>query len=461
MKLKMPDLLKTIKSIYTYQDNLDKYDVYPKTSLGIVESFLEGSIKEEGVGEGQMVDELTEFIMPYCNHISHPKYFGLVNSSPLPGGILADFFVSALNNNLGAKSQSPSLHLVEKYVLEEFKSISGYPTDSEGIILPGGTQCNLHGILLARQRAIKIYGFEQFFKMKIYISDAVHFSVTRSILVLGFQPDQIIRISSKNRGELDAICLENEIKNDLKKGNLPTAIIGTLGTTGTGAIDPLEELINIKNKWNLWLHLDACYGGAALLTEEFKSEKILLAEIDSLALDAHKWFFVPLTAGVFLTKHKKHLLESFSMEASYIPTDKECDPWQKGIPTSRRGMVLVIWGAFRSHGINKIRDMVYSNIEDTRYLESLLVKEGFKVLPSGRLSVCCARYEVSGLTNDANNLLQSRISEELIKTGDGWFSTVEIGTDIWLRFNLLNIHTKRFHIRELVTSLVRVCRLFY
>lgn len=460
MKLTNDILNKVSSAIYNYQSSLESLDVFPTSINDNLKEFFDNSIGEEGIGEEALISDIMEKVIPNCNHISHPKYMGLVNSSPLPGAILADFFVSVLNNNLGAKTQSPSISLIEEKIIDVFKDICDFPKSSEGIILPGGSLCNFHGVLLARQKGLKAHGRENYCKMRFYYSDAAHFSVPRAMHCAGFFPDQIIKLPTKNRGEIDIEKAYEIISADKENGLIPIGISGSFGTTGTGAIDDIKKLSDISNDFGMWLHIDACYGGAAFLIDSFKEDQKVLKLVDSISLDAHKWFFIPLTAGIFLTKHKENLKEQFALNASYIPTYEATDNWQMGFTTSRRSTALTIWGAFRAHGMKKIREIVNSNIENSRLLENLLEDYGFEVLKDGKLSVCLARWHGKCESPYEIDLTQKLISEKLIQSGKGWFSTVIHDGKTWLRFNILNIHVNQKIVNEVAEHVHEICKKF-
>ena len=248
--------------------------------------------------------------------------------------------------------------------------------------------------------------------------------------------------------------LAERIRRDRRHGKRPFAVVATAGTTGTRAIDPLLEIAAICREEQIWLHVDACYGGAAMLLEPMKGRFAGIEKADSIAIDPHKWFFIPVTAALLLTRHPDVAQKVFATTAgSYIPTDGEPDAWQRGIPTTRRSSALAVWMALRAHGWNTIRTAVKSNIELTRMLERLLAERGFRVLEGGELSIACARWEPRNGTDELTDGLQNRIARDVVRSGKAWFSTTRHAGRAWLRFNMVNLYTREHHIRQLADSL--------
>ncbi|HZH03007.1 MAG TPA: pyridoxal-dependent decarboxylase, partial [Myxococcaceae bacterium] len=199
----------------------------------------------------------------------------------------------------------------------------------------------------------------------------------------------------------------------------------------------------------LWLHVDACYGAAASLLPEFAERRAALARADSISLDAHKWLFMPLTAGLVLTRHPEVAARAFDDDASYIP-GREMEAWQRGIPTSRRAAGLMVWAGLRAHGFRPIREAVGRNIRQARLAERLLQGGGFQVLEGGELSVACARWTPAGLGSEATDALQEGIAERVADSGGAWFSTVWHLGKTWLRLNFVNLYTRDEHVVRLV-----------
>jgi aromatic-L-amino-acid/L-tryptophan decarboxylase len=429
---------------------LEQRPVAPAISRALLRQRLAGKLTDNGVGLVRALEDFESLVLPASMGTPHPLYLGLVNSSPLPGAALADLLISSLNNNGGAFHQSPAMTTCEEELVREFSRLFEM-SHADGMFLPGGTFATLQAIVLAR---VKATGGPARSGFRLYTSEAAHFSVTRTAMVAGIAAEDVVSIPVVGRGTMDVGALAEHLQRDRKQGKQPFAVVATAGTTGTGAIDPLLDIATLCRQEQVWLHVDACYGGAAMLLEAMRGRFVGIEHADSIAIDPHKWFFIPVTAALLLTRHPDVAQKAFATAAgSYIPTDGEPDAWQRGIPTTRRSSALSVWMALRAHGWRTIRAAVNSNIELTRLLETLLADRGFRVLEGGELSIACARWERHNGTDEVTDRLQDRIVRDMVRSGKAWFSTTCHAGRAWLRFNMVNLYTREHHIRQLVDSL--------
>lgn len=421
--------------------------VAPLASRSALRDRFAGTVGEEGVGLLGALDDFERLVLPDCMTTPHPLYLGLVNSSPLPGAVLADLLISALNNNGGAFHQSPAMTACEEEVVRLFVDLFGLPAGADGMFLPGGTFANLQALVLARCRA---FPDGEMRKPRVYTSEAAHFSVARSAFIAGVPEAGVVAVPTRGRGEMIPEALAERIGRDRREGCTPVAVVATAGTTSTGAIDPLAAVAAICAREQVWFHVDACYGGAAVLSESLRPRLAGIESADSIAVDPHKWFFIPVTAALLLTRDREEAGRAFATRAgSYIPGDGVRDAWQRGMPTTRRSSGLAVWMGLRAHGLAVVREAVERDVRLMRLLEGLLAQRGFRVLEGGELSICCARYEPAGLGDAETDALQVRIASEVVASGAAWFGTVVHGGRAWLRFNLVNLHTREEHIHRL------------
>jgi aromatic-L-amino-acid/L-tryptophan decarboxylase len=436
---------------------LEQRPVAPDVERSSLLERFAGTLPDDGIGLLAALDEFRERVLPASMGTPHPLYLGLVNSSPLPGAALADLLVSALNNNGGAFHQSPAMTACETEVVRAFTRLYELPEEAEGMFLPGGTWATLQALVLARTRAIGTRAPGP--GLRVYTSDAAHFSVARSAAVVGIGAEDIISLPCSGRGELDVQRLAETIRRDRRDGKTPLAVTATVGTTGTGAIDPIPEAADLCASENIWLHIDGCYGGAIALLPELRDLLTGVGRAQSIAVDPHKWFFIPVTAALLLVREAGLGARSFdTAHGSYIPGDGSVDAWRRGIPTTRRSSGFTVWMALRAHGWRTIRDAVRRNIELTRLLERLLAGRGFNVLPEGKLSIACARWEPAHVEVSSCDRLQEELVRRVVATGKTWFSTVRHNGRTWLRFNLVNLHTREEHIHRLVDLLDETAR---
>lgn len=426
---------------------LEQRPVAPPESAEHVRSLFAGSLEDQGVGLERTLEEFETKVLPHSMGIAHPLYMGLVNSSPLPAAALADSLVSALNNNAGAFHASPAMSACEEEVCRGFLRLVGFPDSARGMVLPGGTFANLQALTVARSASR--LSVAELPLARVYVSEATHFSVSRAVRVVGLSSEQIVSIPTLGRDAMDVEALGARLEQDRREGLRPMAVVATLGTTGTGGIDPLAAIADLCTRHAVWLHVDACYGGAALLLPELRDRLVGVERADSVAIDPHKWFFIPMTAGLLLLREPRHAHEAFDDPASYIPSG-ETDSWRWGIPTSRRASGFVIWMGLRAHGWSTVREAVRRNIALARRLEEGLRAAGLEVLPNGELSVVCARCPTEGLSATEGDALHTELARRVSDSGQAWFATVRHRGRSWLRFNLVNLHVQTRHVERMI-----------
>ena len=422
------------------QGNLESARITPVASRGEVHDCFNGSLGQQGKGLMAALQDFEERVLPHSLALSNPMYMGLVNSSPLPGAALMDCLVSALDNNAGASHQGPAAHACEEEVVRSLSEMLGLAPETTGLFQPGGTYANLHGLLLARQASTRKHG-ASVERLTLYYSQACHFSITRGAHVIGLSPENLRAVPVKGRGCMDTSALDAMIASDKAAGLTPCAVVCNLGSTGTGALDPVAEVISICHRHAVWCHVDACIGGPILLMDEFSDYRESVAQADSMSVDLHKWFFMPLTASLVLTRHSELETACFQLEASYIPKGTS-EPYQRGLATSRRATGLTVWLALRAYGWDTISEAVGENIRLTRLLEGRLKDLGFTVLPDGELSVCCARLDADDLPPGFHDTVAQNIREQ----GAAWFATVRHDGHDWWRFNILNLYADESHV---------------
>ncbi len=195
-----------------------------------------------------------------------------------------------------------------------------------------------------------------------------------------------------------------------------------------------------------------------MLLDELRPRCRGIERADSITVDPHKWFFVPIAASILLTRDAELEAETFAPDdVPYIPgleDSAEVDSLLRGIPTSRRASALAIWMGLRAHGWGTVRAAVRRNVELTRLLERLLQDAGFTIMPGGELSAACARWQAEGTDAADLDRLQEKIAADVVASGKAWFATFRYRDRTWLRFNMLNLYTREHHIRLLVELVI-------
>ncbi|WP_381796027.1 pyridoxal phosphate-dependent decarboxylase family protein [Streptomyces niveus] len=286
---------------------------------------------------------LTELLSHGSADPADPACAAHLHCPPLAVAVAADLAVSALNPSQDSWDQAPAATALETLLLQELAAMLGYdPAEAAGVLTSGGTESNLMGLMLARDRVlgaatgrqIELTGVPRTgagvglgaaagARPRILASAAAHFSVQRAAALLGLGEDSVIPVAVDSQLRMKTGALAAKLEQCVERGQLPVAIVATAGTTDTGAIDPLRECAELAAEYGAWLHVDAAYGGGALLSDRLAPLLDGIELADSVSLDWHKLGWQPAAAGVFLVR-KSETYASLARRAVYLnPADDE------------------------------------------------------------------------------------------------------------------------------------------
>ena len=241
----------------------------------------------------KVLERLERDVLPFRSRVDHPRFLAFVPGSGTWPGVLADLFASACNVYAGSWMESAGPSQVELEVLGWFKEWVGYPPEAAGSLTSGGSAANMTALTCAREAKAGAMRDD----LVLYVSDQAHSSVARAARILGFRPNQVRVLPTDTRLRLAPETLEAAVETDLRAGRSPLAVSANAGSTNTGAIDPLPELAEVCRRHGVWLHVDAAYGGFAVLSDRGRAEVRALEVADSLTLDPHKWLYQPFECG--------------------------------------------------------------------------------------------------------------------------------------------------------------------
>ena len=408
---------------------------------------------------------LQQKLIPYCTHVNHPGYMGLITPSPNPAGILAEFLASALNQNIGAYSIGPSATAVELRVIRWLNDMIGYDEKAGGNLTSGGMTANFIGLKLARDFTTKDKAQHEGMNQGwvAYVSEERHVSLDKAVDSVGIGRNNFRTIPTNENYQIRIDLLKEAIQKDKANGLRPICIIGLAGTTNLGAIDDLEALNAIAKEENCWFHVDAAYGGGILISEKHKHLLDGLDLADSVTIDPHKWFYAPLDAGAILVKDHKRLNISFGMQPAYL-TDQSQQKNERyqfyvnGFEQSKRFRSLKIWVSFHHYGKSKIAEWIENNISLAKHLHELAIKtHKFESATEPKMSAVCLHYKTPQLTDEQNKQLHFAVTERIEAEGKYWFATTIMKGKTWFRINPVNIYTEKKHIDGLFETLKEYC----
>jgi len=372
---------------------------------------------------------------------TNPGFFGYVQSPPAPVGAAADLLASAADQNVTAWRSAPAATEVEKVAVRWLGELVGFAPAAAGLLLAGGSAANLTALLLALRLRTDPAADRR--ALVAYTSSEGHFSVAKAAGVLGVE---LRAVPADAARRLDPERLEASIAEDRAAGRTPFCVVAAAGTTATGAIDPLDRLADLAAEQRLWLHVDGAYGAPAAAVAVLRERFAGLERADSLALDAHKWLYVPVDCGALLVRDPEATGRAFGAAAGEYVRVMDAEPaeafafWDHGIELSRRFRALKLWMTLRCYGARRLAAAIEEDIAMAAYLaERVRAADDMELLSGPELSICCFRHVPPGVRDlDAHN---ERLLGALQRDGRVYLSNAHLDGRFALRACITNFRT--------------------
>jgi glutamate/tyrosine decarboxylase-like PLP-dependent enzyme len=414
---------------------------------------LERALREPAPEHGQdfdtIVRQLVRDALPYGARVDHPRFMGFVPGSPTWPGVLADFLAAGHNVFQGSWLGGAGASEIELIVLDWFKQWIGYPDTASGLFTSGGSAANLIAIACARQLRFKGHSPDAV----IYLSRESHSSVHRAARILGFDPSRVRELPTDNQFRLDADRLAEAVTEDVRRELVPFMVIANGGATSTGVVDPLARLADFCQQQGLWLHVDAAYGGFAVLTERGRALLEGIERADSVTLDPHKWLYQPFEAGCLLLRESDHLETAFRILPEYLqdaavgsgnPRERAVNFMDRGLQLTRSARALKVWMSLKYFGLAAFRAAIDHCIDHTLRAEQALRDSGhFEILSPATLGIVCFRrvtdHDGALLEDDSRiEQLNARLVSDLAESGIALVSSTRVHGKYALRLCILN-----------------------
>jgi aromatic-L-amino-acid decarboxylase len=369
----------------------------------------------------------------------------------IPGGgvfpaALGDFLADVTNRYSGVSFASPGSAKMEQQLVRWMTELVGYPDNSGGDLTSGGSIANLTAIVAARETmGIRARDVEN---SCIYLTSDAHHCVDKSLRAAGLVECRKRRVPMDGFFRMDVAALKLMIKDDLAAGLRPWLIIASAGTTDTGAVDPLPGIAELAEQHDIWLHVDAAYGGFFLLCEEGKQVLKGLDRAHSIVLDPHKGMFLPYGSGAVLVRDIEWLARSQAYQADYMQ-DARADgahysPADLSLELSRPFRGMRFWLPLKLFGVKPFRAALSEKVWLARYFyEELSRSPGWELGPYPELSVVTFRFIPDRGEADVFN---KRLAEQIQTDGKVFISSTRIMGNFVLRLAVLHFRTHLSHV---------------
>ena len=403
-------------------------------------------------------NDLEQILLPGLSHWQHPSFFGYFPSNGELSSVLGDYLSTGLGV-LGLSWQSsPALTELEEVVTDWMRQMLGLSEAWSGVIQDTASSCTLVALLCARERASKYSlargGIQsEEYPLTVYVSNHSHSSVEKAALLAGFGRDNLHVVAVDENYAMNPDALEAVIQSDLEAGRVPCAVVATTGTTGTTALDPVNAIVEVARKYNLWLHVDAALAGSAMILPECRWMWDGVESADSLVLNPHKWLGAAFDSSLYYVRDPEHLVRVMSTNPSYLQSAvdskvKNLRDW--GIPLGRRFRALKLWCLIREQGIEKLQSRLRRDLDNAQWFaEQVRAAPNWCVLAPVPLQTVCVRHEPPGLEGEA--LDQHTLAwEERVNNSGQAYLTPSILDGRWIvRVSIGSLTTERSHVEAL------------
>ncbi len=417
--------------------------------------FLEQA-PESATPSQEVLDFVLNNVLNKANILTHPKFYSFVPGPSNFISSMSDTLATGFNVFSGGWNASAAAAELEIVCLNWMLNWFKFPLKSGGgIFTSGGSMANLTALVTARTHKCG----EDFSKAIIYMSDQTHSSNIKAIRTIGFRKDQIRIIPTDQEFKISINKLKNEIAKDRLKKLTPFCIIANAGTTNTGTIDNLSEIASICKTEDIWMHVDAAYGGATILSKQYAH---LLKGIDkahSITVDPHKWFFQPYEMGCLIVRNAKWLRNTFTEKPEYLKdvegNESEINFFDHGIQLTRRFRALKFYMSIKTYGLAHFRAAITYNIDLAIALEDKLRKsDQWEIVAPASIGIINFRYNPIAKKLDEKTLDEANlnISRGIMAKQKAHMVTTTLMGQVVLRMCLINPRTTMTHLEETISS---------
>ncbi len=452
----------TVDAMADYLAGVRGFPVLPPIEPGSLRGLFPGAAPDAPEPVAAMLADVGRLVAPNTTHWQHPgflAYFGTTASGP---GILAEMLVAALGANAMLWRTSPVATELEEVVVDWLRRALGLPEAFGGLLTDTASTSSLIALGAAREAAGTraaaegIAGRTDVPRLRVYASAEAHSSIEKACMTLGLGRESLVRIETDDAYAMDPAALAEAVARDRAAGLRPIAVVATLGTTSSTAIDPVEAIADVAAREGLWLHVDAAYGGAAAIVPERRGPFAGWEGADSIVVNPHKWLFTPLDASLLLSPRMTVLRDAFSLVPEYLRTLDRATPvhdYSEYTPVlGRRFRALKLWFVLRYFGLDGIRRRIDAHCEWAADLTAAIEADpDFELLAPVPFSTVCLRArprELAGREEEPEvradlDDLNERLLAAANATGEILLSHTRLRGRFTIRVAIGNLHTTR------------------
>lgn len=453
------------QSIADYESAMEKATEAVSAWLQNDKMYTGGSIKElrsaisfnatkEGLGVQVALQRMIELFLNKSLKVHHPHSLAHLHCPTMVVSQVAEVLINATNQSMDSWDQSPAGSLMEVQLIDWLRQKVGYGAGQAGVFTSGGTQSNLMGVLLARDKCIATHWnghsvqrdgipSDAMKNVKVICSENAHFSVQKNMALMGMGFQSVVTVPVNENAQMDTQALEKTMAHLKSEGKIVACVVATAGTTDAGAIDPLKEIRAITEAYGTWMHVDAAWGGALILSNDYRHWLDGLELADSVTLDFHKHYFQTISCGAFLLKDEANY-RFMHYEAEYLNSayDEEHgvpNLVSKSLQTTRRFDALKLWMTVEALGETLYGSMIDHGIKLSREVADYIqADDELELLVQPQFASVLFRLVPTGYPKEFIDSLNQNVADELFARGEANVGVTKVGDTQSLKMTLLS-----------------------
>ena len=456
------DFARTGAWIAQYLADPSRYPVLSSVRPGDIATQLPESAPEAPEPFDRIMDDFERIVVPGITHWNHPRFFAYFATSAAPIAIAAEALAAALDVKAMLWRTSPSATELESVVLGWLARLLGVPVQWTGVIYDTASIAGFTALAAAREsldlgiRERGMAGRADLPALRVYVTEHTHSHVEKAAIALGIGQSNVVFVACDDAQRMLPAALDRAIAGDVSAGMRPLAVVATVGTTSTTAVDPIAAIADVCRRHATWLHVDAAYAGIAAMLPEFAWLLDGIELADSLVVNPHKWMFVPMDCSVLYVRDEAMVRRAFTLVPEYLTTtDGDVRNYMDyGLQLGRRFRALKMWFVLRGLGAQGIRERLRAHVALAQEFAAWVrARTDWEVLAPHPLSVVCFRFRPPGQSAAELDRLNARLLDAVNATGDIFISHTKTDGKYALRLAIGNIRTARADVEAAWTVL--------
>lgn len=433
--------------------------MYTGGSIKELRSAIAFNPSKEGLGVEKSLARMVELFLNKSLKVHHPHSLAHLHCPTMVTSQIAEVLINATNQSMDSWDQSPAGSLMEVQLIDWLRQKVGYGAGQAGVFTSGGTQSNLMGVLLARDACIAKHWKDEngnpwsvqrdgvpadaMRNVKVICSENAHFSVQKNMAMMGMGFQSVVTVPVDANARMDMDALEQIMARLQAEGKIVACVVATAGTTDAGAIDPLQQVRAISDKYGAWMHIDAAWGGALILSNEHRDMLAGIELSDSVTLDFHKHYFQTISCGAFLLKDQANYrfmhYEAEYLNSAYDEAHGVPNLVSKSLQTTRRFDALKLWMTIEALGEDLYGSMIDHGVTLTREVaDYITATDGLEMLVDPQFASVLFRVIPEGYPTELLDTLNQNVADELFARGEANIGVTKVGQAQSLKMTTLS-----------------------